>query len=162
MHSAAGPLGWIETAAISTAMREWLWLYPAVEIVHIFGFVIVVGSVAMFDLRVLGFSRHLSIAALGRHLLGWSVAGFALVVPAGLLMFSAHPDEFVSNPVFLFKLALIASAGLNAAVFHLGVFRSVEAWDREVTAPAPARLQATLSLLLWFVVITCGRLLAYT
>ena len=45
-------------------MREWLWLYPSVEIVHIVGFVILVGSVAMFDLRVLGLSKQISVRAL--------------------------------------------------------------------------------------------------
>ena len=34
--------------AIATAMRENLWLYPTVEIVHILGFVILVGAVVMF------------------------------------------------------------------------------------------------------------------
>ena len=56
------PSGAIEGLAIAKAMREYLWLYPAVEIVHIVGFVILVGSVVMFDLRVLGLSRRVPCA----------------------------------------------------------------------------------------------------
>lgn len=162
MHETAGVLGWLDTTALSHAMRSNLWLYPIVEIFHIIGIVMLVGSVAMFDLRLLGFSENLSVKALGRHLLRWSVAGLLLVVPAGLLMFSAHPQEFADNPVFVLKLSLIGITGINAAFFHTGVYRSVTGWDIGVGAPPMAKVHAVLSLGLWIAVISCGRLLAYT
>ncbi len=162
MEGAAGFLGWLQTTPLSQAMRFSLWLYPIIEIVHIVGFVMLVGAVAMFDLRVLGFARSLPVRALGRHLLRWSIAALVLVVPAGLMMFSAHPHEFVDNPVFQLKLMLIAAAGLNALLFHAGVYRSVATWDSQVSAPVLARGQALGSLAIWIAVISCGRLLAYT
>lgn len=162
MHETAGVLGWLDTTPLSHAMRGYLWLYPIVEIFHIVGIVMLVGSVAMFDLRLLGFSENLSVKALGRHFLRWSVVGLLLVVPAGLLMFSAHPQEFAENPVFLLKLGLIGTAGINAAFFHIGVYRSVANWDRGVGVPPAAKMHAVLSLGLWIAVISCGRLLAYT
>lgn len=54
-----------------------------------------------------------------------------------------------------------ALAGLNAALFHRGGFRSVRDWDTEAATPSAARGAAVLSVLLWTAVITCGRLLAY-
>lgn len=162
MHESAGTLGWLDNSPLGQAMRGWLWLYPIVEIVHIVGFVMLVGAVAMFDLRLLGLSRRLPVTELGRHLLPWSAAGLLLIVPAGLMMFSAHPGEFISSRVFQLKLALIFAAGINAAMFHTGVYRSVAQWDREIAAPAGAKLHAAASLALWLAVISCGRLLAYT
>jgi hypothetical protein len=162
MQETAGVLGWLAATPLAEAMRGRLWMYPIVEVVHIFGFVILVGAVVMFDLRVLGFSRNLSVQALGRYLLRWSVSGFLLVVPAGLMMFSAHPHDFASNAVFLLKLGLIGIAGINAALFHQRVYRSVDAWDKEVPAPVAAKMQAVLSIGVWIAVICCGRLLAYT
>lgn len=162
MDGAGGFLGWLAATELSQAMRTSRWLYPIVEIFHILGFVLLVGSVAMFDLRLLGWSRLLPVQGLGRHLLPWSVGALALIVPAGLMMFSAHPHEFVENRIFLLKLALIAAAGLNAALFHAGIYRSVARWGVGVTAPLPARLHALASLALWIAVIACGRLLAYT
>jgi hypothetical protein len=76
-------------------------------------------------------------------------------------MFAAHASEMATNPAFRLKLVLIGLAGLNAAVFHRGIFRSVAAWDLNTPAPAAAKVAAVLSLLLWGTVITCGRLLAY-
>jgi hypothetical protein len=162
MEQTAGFLGWLEATPLSGAMRGALWLYPIVEIVHILGFVLLVGAVAMFDFRVLGASRTVSVQALARHLLPWSVGGLVLIVPAGLMMFSAHPHDFVDNPIFLLKLTLIAAAGVNALLFHVGVYRSVSEWNSSVPAPPLAKAHALASLAIWVAVISCGRLLAYT
>ena len=163
MHAPVGPawLVWLETSAVATAMRQWTWLYPGVEIAHIFGFVVLVGAAAMFDVRLLGASPRLPVTALERHLLRWARASLLLVVPSGLLMFIAHATEMAGNPAFRLKLVLLAAAGLNAAVFHRVPFRSVARWDAHAAAPAAARTAAALSLVLWASVIACGRLLAY-
>jgi hypothetical protein len=155
------PANPIEGLAFARAMRESLWLYPAVEIVHIAGFVILVGSVAMFDLRVLGLSRRIPVRALARHLLPWSVLAFFLIVPSGLAMFSAHASDFLGNRAFQLKMALLLAAGMNAAAFHTGPYQSVAAWDVDATAPWSARASVALSLALWFSILACGRLLAY-
>lgn len=155
------PLAWLAATPLSQAMRGDPWLYPVVEIVHILGFAVLVGGVVLFDLRVLGFARGIPVAALARHLLRWALASLLLIVPAGLLLFSAHPEELARNPVFQLKLVLIAAAGLNALAFHVFPYRGAAAWERERPAPPAARLQALLSILLWVCVISCGRLLAY-
>jgi hypothetical protein len=142
-------------------MREWLWLYPSVEIVHIFGFTILVGSVVMFDLRVLGLSKRISVRALARHLLPWSLAALLLIVPTGLMMFSAHADDFLNNRAFQLKMALLLAAGMNAAMFHTGPYQTVKAWDTNAPAPLLARASVALSIVLWIGVMSCGRLLAY-
>lgn len=158
---AAAWLAWLETTGLGVAMRRWLWLYPVVEIVHIVGIVMLVGSAAMFDLRLLGLSRRLPVRAMAAHLLPWARAGLAIVVPTGLMMFVAHATEMAGNPAFRLKLVLIGAALTNAAAFHRWPFRSVTRWNVEVRAPAAAQLAAVASLALWVSVIACGRLLAY-
>jgi hypothetical protein len=163
MHPPVGPawLVWVETSGVAAAMRHWLWLYPVVEILHIVGFVVLVGAAVMFDLRLLGLSRHLPAADMAHHLLPWARTSLLLILPSGLLMFTAHATEWAASPVFRLKLILLAAAALNAALFHRGAFRSVGVWNRDVTAPATAKCAAVVSLLLWLGVISCGRLLAY-
>jgi hypothetical protein len=151
----------IEGLAVARAMRESLWLYPSVEIVHILGFVTLVGAVAMFDLRVLGVSKAIPVRALARHLLPWSLGALVLIVPSGLMMFTAHAGDFLGNRAFQLKMALLLAAGINAAIFHTGPYRSVDAWSTGVAAPRGARAAAALSLALWIAIISCGRLLAY-
>jgi hypothetical protein len=163
IHEPAGPawLVWLETTALAQAMRQWLWLYPAVEIVHIAGIVLLVGAAAMFDLRLLGLSRRLPVADMAGHLLPWARLGLGVVALSGITMFSAHATEFAINPAFRVKLGLIIAACLNAAVFHRWPFRAVSAWNVDADPPVAARCAALLSLTLWAGVISCGRLLAY-
>jgi hypothetical protein len=161
MQSGPGAIGALESMPIAVAMRHELWLYPIVEIVHITGFVILVGSIVVLDLRLLGLSRALRVSMLTRHVVPWSVAAFVLIVPTGLMMFMAHASDFITNRAFQLKLLLIMFAGINAAAFHVGVYRSVARWDEQARPPAAARLHAAASLLLWISVLACGRLLAY-
>ena len=165
MSPGGGPLGALEASGLGEAMRQWLWLYPSVEIVHIVGIALLFGSVAVLDLRLLGLSRHIPVRTLARHVLPWTAASFVLIVPSGLAMFTAHATEFIQSDVFVLKIMLILAAGLNAALFHAVTFRTADVWDseemRKLPPPPSARLAGALSLLLWVAVIACGRLLAY-
>ena len=49
------PLGAIEASSLGQAMRQWLWLYPSVEIIHIVGIALLFGSIAVLDLRLLAY-----------------------------------------------------------------------------------------------------------
>lgn len=156
------PMGAIEMSALGVAMRQSLWLYPIVEIVHLTGIALLVGSIAMLDLRLLGLSNSVPVRRLASHILPWTAASFLLIVPSGLAMFVAHAGDFIASPVFVLKICLILAAGVNAAVFHAGAFRGASDWDVNRAPPAAARIAAALSLALWVSVIACGRLLAYT
>jgi len=160
-----GALVALEASGLGQAMRQWLWLYPAVEIVHIVGIGLLFGSIVVFDLRLLGFSRDISVKRLARHVLPWSAGSFLLIVPSGLLMFIAHASEFIASGVFAVKMLLILAAGVNAGLFHTITFRTADVWDseemRKLPPPPSARLAGALSLLIWISVIACGRLLAY-
>jgi len=159
------PVGALEGSGLGQAMRQWEWLYPAVEIVHIVGIGLLFGSIAILDLRLLGFSNGTSVKRLASHVLPWSAAAFLLIVPSGFMMFIAHASELIASPVFATKMCLIMGAGLNAALFHTIVYPSVEVWDseemRKLGPPPSARVSAAVSLAIWISVIACGRLLAY-
>ena len=161
-----GALGALEGSSLGQAMRQWLWLYPSVEVVHLVGIALLFGSIVVLDLRLLGLSRHIPVRVLARHVLPWTAASFLLIIPSGLLMFLAHASEFVESEVFILKMLLIMAAGLNAALFHSITLRTADVWDSEVMRrlppPPSARLAGALSLLIWISVIACGRLLAYT
>jgi hypothetical protein len=133
--------------------------------VHIVGIGLLFGSIAVLDFRLLGFSRSISARRLAAHVLPWTAASFLLILPSGLLMFTAHASEFVQSGVFVLKMMLILAAGLNAALFHAITFRTADIWDsdemRKLPPPPSARASAAVSLLLWIAVIACGRLLAY-
>lgn len=140
-------------------MRSSPFLYPAAEILHILGFVLLVGSIIALDLRLLGLGRSIAIQPMAQLLLPLSRAGFLLAIGMGFLLFSADAAHVVRNPAFLAKLALIATALVNIAIAHLGPWRRMLLWHSE--ASSGAKLTGLASLLLWIGAICAGRLIAY-
>jgi hypothetical protein len=122
-------------------MRESIWLYPAVEVIHIVGFALLFGAIAAYDLRLVAGREPPAVAQ------RLAASGLALAIPAGLLLFATEASAYVHNPVFLAKLALIALALANVASFHFGL--------------SPPRLAGGASLVLWLAVLVSGRLIAY-
>lgn len=151
----------LEASAIAGFVRGSVWLYPAAEVLHIIGFVVLVGVAFVFDLRLLGLLRSLPITDAVRHLTRWARRSFMVVVPTGFVLFMVDATSLAANSAFQLKLILIAGAGLNAGVFHWVTFRGADTWASNASLPLPARLAGVLSILLWFSVIACGRLIAY-
>jgi hypothetical protein len=141
---APAALAWIQGNA---------WAYPMLEAAHITGIALLLGSLAVFELRAWGAGRELAAPALARLALGVTLAGFALAATSGLLMFGSQPGEMFANRFFVAKLGLVLAGGLNAVLFH---------WRGGVARlDGVARAQTVLSLGLWLGAIICGRWIAY-
>lgn len=153
---------WLKETAFATAVRESLWLYPIFEIVHLIGIALLVGAIAMTDMRLLGLSRELPVNRTARHLLPWVWVGFVLAVISGLALFSGFTTDYWVNTAFRIKLILIGIAGINAGLFHFRVYSGVASWNEGVPTPAVAKMFAFVSIALWFSIIAAGRLIAYT
>jgi hypothetical protein len=127
--------------------------YPALEVLHITGIALLLGSLVVLELRVWGCAPELPVQALARLALAITLCGFALVLCSGLLMFAARPAELLTNRAFLIKMGLLGMAAFNAAMFH----------SRQglLKRDAFSRFQTVLSLGLWLAAIICGRWIAY-
>ncbi len=149
----------LQESALGHAMRASPVLYPAAEVLHILGFVLLVGSIVSLDLRILGAGRAIPIQPMAQLLLPVSRGGFVLAICMGFLLFSADAAHVVGNPAFQAKLLLILAALINIAVAHAGPWRRAAIWRAE--ASGGAKLTAFLSLLLWIAAVVAGRLIAY-
>ncbi|WP_236147010.1 DUF6644 family protein [Scytonema millei] len=147
-------LEWLEYSAIGETARQF---YPWLEVMHILGFSVLIGCVAIFDLRLLGYYRRLSIADSVRYLLRLARMSFIIVALSGLLLFAAQATLLAVNPAFRFKLLLLAIALLNAVIFHWKFSPS-----RQVKQLIFVKAIAIISLLAWMGIVICGRFIAYT
>jgi hypothetical protein len=127
--------------------------YPALEVLHLVGIALLLGSLVLLELRVWGLGPELPLRPLARLALTVTLAGFGLALCSGLLLFAAQPAEMLSNRAFLIKLVLVLLAGVNAAWFH--------ARDSLGRCDALARVQTVWSLGLWLAAIVSGRWIAY-
>lgn len=129
------------------------WAYPMLEVVHLIGVALILGNLVLLEMRVFGWASTLPIEPLARLSLGLVGIGFGLAVVTGLLMFGTQPGELLANRVFTAKMALIMLAGCNAGWFHAR--RSLQLQD------TTARVSMLLSMVIWMLVVTCGRWIAY-
>jgi hypothetical protein len=138
------------------------WMFPALETVHVFSLVAVLGTIAFVDWRLIGFAGRYPVTALSRQALPWTWGGFVLAVVSGALMTAGQAGEYITNPAFQLKLLLLLLAGLNMAAFHLIPWKTVSSWDTRAAPPVAARVAGALSLALWIGVIAAGRWIAFT
>ena len=161
MSIAISFLDWLENTTLAVHIRQSLWLYPALEIIHLVGITLLVGAAFMFDLRLLGISKNLSINHLSHHLLPWSQRGLWLIVPSGMLLFITNAKTLGFDSTFWLKMILLVVAGINVLIFHQIIFKPAIKAAESVQLPFTARISALLSITVWIAIIACGRLLAY-
>jgi len=152
---------WLEQTAVGASVRQSLWLFPAIETVHLVGMAALLATVGAFDLRLMGvILRTETVTALSRRVLPWAGVAFGLQVMTGGLLFSSEATHMAVNPAFRFKMLLIALAGLHALIFHMVSRRNLGAWNSS-TPPLSARIAGLASILLWVGVVAAGRWIGF-
>jgi len=153
---------WLADTRGSIALHESLYMYPLVESVHVLTLCLFVGMSVLLDLRLLGLTLpRVPVSVVTSRLLPWMQAGFAIMIVSGVLLFYAIPVRSYQNIFFRIKLVALAFAGLNAWLFHIGIHETATEWDLDRVAPRAARAAGAASLVLWAVIIVCGRMIAY-
>lgn len=151
---------WVRSTALSQFVLNHGWTWPVFEILHYVGLTLLLASVGLFDLRVLGFVKGIAPAALHR-LVPYGVAGFLINALTGVAFFAGYPEQYAYNNAFRLKLAFMALAGLNIALFYSTVFRTLRSLPPEADAPLGARVLTGISLVSWLVVLVAGRLITF-
>lgn len=130
-------------------------IFPTLECIHIAGFAVLVGTIAMVDFRLLGVGmRRQKASEIARDLGPWTLIGLVLVLLSGPLLFSSDPDMYYLNRSFQVKMGLL----LLAIVFQYTVHRRVALAD---SPGAWSKAVASLSLALWAGVIFGGIFIAF-
>jgi hypothetical protein len=153
---------WLEHRPFAIGIAESTWLFPIVESLHVLALTVVVGSVAMMDLRLLGVgSKDRAASEVISSSLPWAWSAFVVAFCAGWLMFSSKAATYYVNLPFRIKMFCLALAAVNMLVFHFFTARGMAAWDRG-TPPRAARFAAACSLTLWVVIVATGRWIGFT
>ncbi len=131
------------------------WSFPLLEIIHIAGFALAIGTIMMVDLRLLGIGmRRQSSSTLAKDLAPWTLAGLVAVLTSGPLIFTSDPNMYLHNAGFIFKMEAL----LLAILYHYTVHRKVALSN---PSPAVGILVGTLSIALWVSVVAGGLFIAF-
>jgi hypothetical protein len=142
----------LERSWLSTAMRAGAWQFPAVEILHIAGSIVVFGSVLIVNLRLLGqVFTDVSVVAVSSDLRAWNRLGLSAQFLTGPLLLITEATRFYANTPFRAKVTLLLLAILFQITIHRRVIASETPPSRGLVA-----LVAGTSLALWLGVVLSG------
>jgi hypothetical protein len=156
-------LEWLEGTSLGAIARESLYGFQVLVAVHILGLIFSVGTLLWVDLRMMGICLNgYRLAEVYRALSRWFIGGFIIMFLSGIALFAGFATSAYENNYFRIKMLVILVAGINAIVFHALVNRMPAINDSEVASPANVRFAGFTSILLWAVVVLCGRMMSYT
>ncbi|MDH4063129.1 MAG: hypothetical protein OEW19_01915 [Acidobacteriota bacterium] len=150
---------WCEASALGEFIRTSLWLFPAIECVHLLGLVLLGGAVLVVDLRLLGLglSDH-SAQAVGAAAHRLMLMGVGVMLFTGLPLFLSEAVKCYYSDAFWVKITTLVPAILFALTVRRWVWR---AEDGRVGRMAQA-CTALTSLALWFTVAAGGRWIGFS
>ena len=153
----------IENLPLAQYVASSTWAFPTFETVHVIAIVTVVGSIAIMDLRLLGVaSQESAVTEMSRDTLPWTWGAFGVAMISGTLLFMSKATTYMVNPFFLWKMVLIAIAGINMGIFHLFTWRTVKHWDQGVEVPLGGKIAGGVSLGFWVIVVFVARAIGFT
>lgn len=142
--------------AVADALNSAEWAFPLAECVHIGGFAVSVGTIALVDLRMLNLGlRRETTARLLRYTEPWTLIALVFVVFSGAALFISQSDIYLANQVFPIKMAML----VVAIIFNFTIHRKVA--SSPTASPGLSKLVAILSLLLWVGIVFGGIFIAF-
>jgi hypothetical protein len=153
----------VSNSALGTAIREGATTFAWIEGTHVLMVTTVLGTIAIVDLRLLGYPAHRRGAKqLIKDMLPFTWAAFVLAVITGVALFTSNAVNYWDSNPFRWKMIALFLAGLNMAVFHLTAYRRIAEWDESLPPPITARVAGITSLGLWVLVAFLGRWIGFS
>lgn len=155
-----GLVSWLEGTGLHRTMQVVEWAVPAVQTVHILAIAAVFASSLALSLRVFHLAGgDWSAARWGDRLNGWVVWGLVVLLISGAIMVTGEPARSLNNTLFQLKMVLL----FVAIALFFALVRGVKGLvQSEMAIPGSVRFVAALLILVWLVMIVCGRWIAYT
>jgi hypothetical protein len=149
---------WFEYSPLLTAMRASPWLFPVIATFHLLGLVLIGAAVLIVDLRLLGLglSRH-PAADLARQTDPLLRAGLVIMFATGLFLLMCFGTKYYYLTAFWLKLAAFFAVLIFASTVH----RRMVMTSIPSTGNIRSRITGVVSLLLWSIVMLCGRLIGF-
>ena len=158
MQSLTQLMEWLQATSLAVFIHQTKWAFTTIEVIHLIAISMVIGSIAIVDLRLLGLaSTRRPFTELSHEILPYTWVAFVLAVVTGSLLFISQATQYFVTPTFWIKIAIMVAAGINMFIFEFITVRGVKDWDPTPSPPLQARLAGGISLACWALVFVFGR-----
>src|ERR1700684_530416 len=153
-------LSFVENSDLSLWIRgDSMLAFPTIITLHTICMGFLAGASTAMDLRILGMAPGVPLESLRRF---YPLMWLALAINAvtGVLMVIGYPTQQLTQPLFYFKLSVVAFA--IWLVYRIGTDVLSPAGPGQKVVGRRAKWLAVASLAAWVSLIVAGRLLEYT
>ena len=148
---------WFDATWISKVIRDSTYIFPVVEVLHLFGLTLLLGTVSVVAMRMLGFGmRRQSIHEVATQLAPWSVGAALVTIVSGILLFLSEAMKCYGNAAFPWKMWFL----VGGIVLYFVTQNKVTSPNSKLS-PVQFKIIAILSLVLWYGVAIAGRAIAF-
>jgi hypothetical protein len=149
---------WASNLWVAEWIRKSIWIFPAVETVHIVALAVLFGAIMFVDLQLLGLVRRdTSVRRLEHELRPWTFSSLIVILTTGTLLFTSEATKLYISVPFRIKVVML----FLAIVFNYTIHRRVtDAGDGRLS-PVWGKLTAVISLVLWLSVGLAGRAIGF-
>jgi hypothetical protein len=146
---------WADHTWVAGAIRDSTWAFALLEVFHLFGITLLLGTIVVVNLRLFGWglaSHSLSdVASDALPFTGWAMVA---TMTSGALLFASEAMKCYGSTPFFIKMSLLATALLFTFTFHRRLTKASQ-------PSSGSKFAAGLSMLLWFGVGLAGRAIAF-
>ena len=143
-------------------LQDHFYAIPTFQTLHILAIAVLFSSTLLMGLRVLGVNgKDQSLEAAYRRYRPWIWSSIGVLVLSGIILVIAEPVRNLTNPVFWTKRTLLVIGALGTLGLQSGIRHRMAAWEVSPAGHATLRGGAFALILLWLLVIACGRWIAY-
>lgn len=148
---------WFDSTTIGNVIRDSTYIFPVVEVFHLFGLTLLLGTLTITDLRMLGIGmRRQTVAEVATQLAPWTIGAALVTIVSGILLFLSEAMKCYSNAAFPWKMWLLLGGLLVYFPLQLRITR-----PESRVSPAVLKIVALLSLFCWYGVAIAGRAIAF-
>ena len=149
---------WSNNLAFSVAYRESLWYFPVTQAFHLVALAFFAGAILVVDVRLLGAGLNkYPVAKVASDAQPWFVGSFIVMTITGIPQFMSNAMRYYDNPVFYFKMGMLAVAFLYTVTLRRRVTRT----DESRLGRVWPKVVALGSIVLWFIVTVGGRAIGF-
>ena len=146
----------LEQSGIGMLVRESLWLFPALEAVHLLGLSLLGGSLLLVDLRLLGLGvRSRTSEQMMTAAQPWLLISLLILIGTGVPLFLSEAVKCYYNYSFWVKMSALAIGLLYTFLIKHPVIR-------RGAVPAVRAGLGILSLGVWLTVAGAGRWIGFS